>query len=431
VRIHDYRDLRVATSLIDACASEFLNQTQASLELPRAGEDIDTFNVDFALADSATLFLKGISWRMKLEFGSNNLFRVFNTISSLRYEKAVGAGSYVIANEDHPAVNGCLRFSSKQSLNSGRASRKLLELASEQMPLHTDSSEIFGLCSVADYNGENEDLFCVNVIGHQEWELRHANVCLMTVKFGRPALPSLGLDSGKLRVDLSRLFPKNSVNQNDNLIALVQQAQMESHGTMLLISEAAESEALRLHKQATPVTPTMLTPDLLAQLTSIDGAVILSPEGTCYAIGAILDGLATEEGDPSRGARYNSALRYVQSSQANCLAIVVSEDGGTTFVPDLPAPIRREEIDHHLITLNDINSEETFSTLRFNESRDWIEKHTFYLLQDDCDLLNELLPKLNEMHFRGSTLRITSSYVYKQHPAMDPQLYYWESMNGS
>jgi DNA integrity scanning protein DisA with diadenylate cyclase activity len=55
--------------------------------------------------------------------------------------------------------------------------------------------------------------------------------------------------------------------------------------------------------------------------------VLIDPHGTCYAIGAILDGLATEKGDSSRGSRYNSALRYVESSDYPCLAVVVSEDG--------------------------------------------------------------------------------------------------------
>lgn len=373
--------------------------------------------------------MSGISTRMSIEFGSRDLFRIFNTISSLHYEKSVGAGSYVIANEDHDAVSDCLRFSSKQPLDSGRVSRKLLELASEQMPLHTDSGDIFGLCAVGDYVAENEDLFCVNVTGHQEWELRHADVCLMTVKFGRPSLPSLGLDSGKLSFDLTRLFPDINAVQIGDLISLIKQAQTEAHGTMLLISDAAEAEAKRLCTQATPVVPIKLTPDLLAQLTTIDGAVILSPDGNCYAIGGILDGLASEEGDPSRGARYNSAVRYVKSSEANCLAVVVSEDGGTTFIPDLPAPIKRADIDNHLGTLSEINSEATFSKLRFNESCDWIEKHQFYLLQKDCDLLNEFLPSLKEMHFRNSALKVSSAHVFKQHPAMDPAFFYLESMN--
>ena len=58
---------------------------------------------------------------------------------------------------------------------------------------------------------------------------------------------------------------------------------------------------------------------------------------TTYAApeAAILDGLATEKGDSSRGSRYNSAVRYVESSRYACLAIVVSEDGLIDLLPPL------------------------------------------------------------------------------------------------
>jgi hypothetical protein len=34
------------------------------------------------------------------------------------------------------------------------------------------------------------------------------------------------------------------------------------------------------------------------------GGVLIDPNGTCYAIGVILDGIATTKGDPARGSRY-------------------------------------------------------------------------------------------------------------------------------
>lgn len=429
VSVDDYHNIRVANSLIDACVIIFLDEMQEKLEQPRAGEGFDFLNVDYALNDAAALLMSGISTRVAIEEGNRDLFRVFNTVSSLQYEKAVGAGSYIIASEEHTAVRSGLKFSSRQSLGSDRASRKLLELASVQMPLHTNSGEVFGLCTVGEYDSEQENLFCVMVTGHQEWELRHAGSILMSVKFGRPALPSLDFDADKLRIDLSRLFPKINSGDISNLIALVRKAQQEPHGTMLLITDAAERESARLSTQATAVEPTTLTPELLSQLTTIDGAVVLSPNAICYAIGAILDGLACEEGDPARGARYNSAVRYVKSSDASCLAIVVSEDGGTDFLPDLPAPILREDVDRHLNTLKEISDEGVFSSSRFNEAREWIKRNKFYLLQKDCDLLNELLPKLEEMHYRGSVFRGASTSDYKQHPEMDSKFYYVEELN--
>ncbi len=49
----------------------------------------------------------------------------------------------------------------------------------------------------------------------------------------------------------------------------------------------------------------------------------------------ILDGLATGEGDPGRGARYNSAVRYTAASSAPCLVLIVSDDGMIDVHPEL------------------------------------------------------------------------------------------------
>jgi len=63
-------------------------------------------------------------------------------------------------------------------------------------------------------------------------------------------------------------------------------------------------------------------------VTAIDGAVLLDPDAYCYSIGVILDGKAAPgRGTSTRGARFNSAIRYVETSPYPCLAIVVSEDG--------------------------------------------------------------------------------------------------------
>ncbi|MCE2482358.1 MAG: hypothetical protein J4F33_05610, partial [Alphaproteobacteria bacterium] len=48
--------------------------------------------------------------------------------------------------------------------------------------------------------------------------------------------------------------------------------------------------------------------------------------GACHAIGVILDGVASSECTPSRGARYNSGIRYIDSSSNLRLAVIVSDD---------------------------------------------------------------------------------------------------------
>ena len=131
----------------------------------------------------------------------------------------------------------------------------------------------------------------------------------------------------------ARIFPSLNDDSIDYLWDLARKASTQPNGTILVISTGAAHEARRLTRQCFRVVPRIMTPSVLRLVTNIDGAVLIEPNGVCHAIGAILDGLATEKGDSSRGSRYNSALRYVNSSQYPVLAVVVSEDGWIDLLP--------------------------------------------------------------------------------------------------
>ena len=151
---------------------------------------------------------------------------------------------------------------------------------------------------------------------------------LMTVRYGIPALPKVQFDEEAFRSTVTRIFSGISESATDLLLDLVKEAEGESHGTMLLISTAAEEEAKRLAPQGTTITPRQLTPELLKHLTPIDGAILIDPDSTCHAIGTILDGKSTTAGDPARGARFNSAVRYVESSSDKVALPCGSRIGG-------------------------------------------------------------------------------------------------------
>ena len=92
------------------------------------------------------------------------------------------------------------------------------------------------------------------------------------------------------------------------------------------VTGGAQKEAVRLEKQGINIDPVPLTAELMSCVTTIDGAILMAPDTTCYAVGVILDGLASSKGTFARGSRYNSAIRYVDSSQYPCFILVVSED---------------------------------------------------------------------------------------------------------
>ena len=64
------------------------------------------------------------------------------------------------------------------------------------------------------------------------------------------------------------------------------------------------------------------------RLAAVDGAILMDPRGFCHAFAVILDGIASATGDPSRGARYNSSIRYRDSREGPTAIVIVSEDGG-------------------------------------------------------------------------------------------------------
>lgn len=70
-------------------------------------------------------------------------------------------------------------------------------------------------------------------------------------------------------------------------------------------------------------------------LNSIDGSVILDTDGTIHAIGAILDGEIETKGNPARGARYNSAIKYLEflkKKKISGMILIVSEDGSVEIL---------------------------------------------------------------------------------------------------
>ena len=99
------------------------------------------------------------------------------------------------------------------------------------------------------------------------------------------------------------------------------------------LAKLAWATAERLRTQSTLLEPVLPTPLLTRLVTSIDGALLLDIDGFCHAVGVILDGKShPDRGTSTRGARFNSAIRYVESSTTPCLAVVVSEDGMVDIV---------------------------------------------------------------------------------------------------
>jgi len=429
VKMHEHRHIPVATSFIDATAEAFLDAATEELLRPDPGLGGARRDPDELLRVAGDKLMNGLVWRVDQNCieAMQGLFRSFTIISSLRYEKAAGFGRILIARKNHPAVAEKVSFAVPVKLTSYRSARKVLELASDELPVYCDPERIYGLASKLEYDPNTEDMFEVQILGHYHWELRHDGHVLMRVQYGLPSLPRLPFDEQKFRSDLPRIFEQITPADIDRLAAIVKVAEKESHGTMLVITEAAAAEAARLAQQATPVSPFLVDANILQNLTPIDGAIILDSQGMCHAIGAILDGKATENGDPSRGARYNSAIRYYEAAEAPCVIVVVSSDGGVDFIPNPLPAVRRSLIDSAIETIVGFQNATEVKRSLYRHTLDWLDDHRFYLTEDDCKTLNQAIEKLEERIRQEDKAMIwVVRTPFKPNPAMNPALYYLE-----
>lgn len=387
----------ISVSLINSTIDKFLEAASHELYVPNAGAGLDfsKYESDEIIKAAGKNFMYTLSSKGKTLYGLHGLWDACNIISSLTYEGEEGVGGIIIAPRDHQNIRMNLILDNPIKISEYRKVRKFLELSDQKNYLISDSYLMYGLGQIfGDYNPINEDLFLVNFTQHYHWEVSHAGNCLMKVSYNQPHLPKTKINRKKFYSDLERIFEGIRGKDLDNLWLIVNEALKQKHGTMLVVSEKAKDEAKRLANQCFTIKPTALNEETIKinKITSIDGAVLLSPDGICHAIGVILDGLATDKGDSARGARYNSAVRYYENIKQEfpCILIIISEDGMVNFVPDLMPQVKRSFIIEKINELKELEKSDKIKVKDFNMNLDWLEQHKFYLSQDQCDEINNL-----------------------------------------
>ena len=329
----------LAPSLLLAAMYRFNEEGVKALSEPEPGASIFVRprESEELLRAAGKTFLDTPAQALGLDPATTKLFATCNTISSLRYEGAEGVGKLLLARRGHPNIEEIFALTCPTELTDYRAVRKLLEMATPDVHLLSDGENVYALGrQIGHYDAVREDLFVINFMTHYAWELQHAGHVLMRSHYGLPGLPRPRLSRTTFRRALKRTFSLSDAPKVERLWDVVLEASRQKHGTLLVITTEALAEADRLKLQCTLIEPVPLTPLITRLVTSIDGAVLLDPEGYCYSIGVILDGRASGRGDGTRGARYNSALRYIESSAYPCLAVVVSEDGMVDVLTSVP-----------------------------------------------------------------------------------------------
>jgi hypothetical protein len=382
-------------SLIHSAITVLLDEASEDLLLPDPGRSLsfDTRAASDIAREAAERFLR-IPDFLTGTFGysATDLFQRLNILSSLFYEGREGLGSLILAKPDSTFLEYAVRFRTPVPLNQPRWARKILQMASERFALICSDGKIHGLGNVAAaHPSDHLDAFTVNFLDHYQWELRLGPQVLLYSRFREPKLPQEPIERGQFVSNYLRLFKTATATHADNVWSLFQACMSLQHGTMLVVSEDAETEADRLKDQGTPIESVQMTSDLLHRVSGIDGSILLDPAGRCFAIGVILDGIATEECVPARGSRYNSALRYVGGAPVPRMAIVVSEDKTVDLVPFLRPPISRQELDAR------IQSFEKASTEDYHADQNWLDDRRFYIREPEAIRINAVLDRLNKV----------------------------------
>lgn len=411
LRAHDYnshpqlhiaqRDrYSVVRSLLDAAASSFLTACYEAILRSLDGDSFVEFpDTDAMLRSAGNTFMYTPTSACNEINGLRGGFATCNEISTLTYERGVGSGRILLARTDHENLSESISFKNPPKLDNFRAVRKLLELADDGEALISNSDVVTALGKiVGNYDTSKEDLFAIEFVGHAKWQLVHGGIVLMRVEHGIPQLPQVERQITRFNETFERLFPESTARHRQVIRGIVRRATSLHHGTIIVISDQAESEAVRLGNQATSIEPVQLSDNLIEKAAQIDGAMLVSPDGICYAIGAILDGVASGKGSSERGSRFNSTVRYVYASQSACVGLVVSDDGMVDSVPEYRPRISRHELDSRIERLANTfsvgNLEEShtsdFDEKEFCDCMDWLRAHRFYLSYDQCEKVNSL-----------------------------------------
>lgn len=408
--------LSVDVSFQEAVVHDVLRA--ASRELDRT-EPTTLIGVDAGaiLRSAADAFVNGVVSRTGQEY-TQGVRDALDAVSAQTYEGRAGLGSIVLVRRNHAAVEEEISFDHPVPMSVPRSFRKVLEMTGEGLALLCDGREVYGLGQVDPaYRPSDEDAFVARVVGNGSWELWHAGTPLLRVDNGQPALLRDHMDRDTFDDTVRRVFPASAEPDADALWDMAQACTRQLHGTMLVVHPEAGEESERLLPQAHSIDPTRLGPRAFATLTKVDGAVLVSPTGVCHAVGVILDGVATGTGDSSRGARYNSAIRYLAGSGKGAMVIIVSEDGRIDILPKLMRRLRRTTVQKavdRLVTA--AQEEETYEKFaRLDRTCAQLE---FYLNQDQCDAVNQAREAVEQRRWEEERVRMQVVPI-QPHPAMD------------
>lgn len=400
----------VGQSLQHEVISECLRRADQALHLPDPGADLNPIGApDDIIKTAAKRFTDGAAFRVQRS--PSDLFRWVDSFTSLMYERAGANGILLIAPRGKFADQALIRFQKPIPLGQARTMRKLLEISGASFSVLADNRGAYGLGS----HMAGTDVVEISIVDHATWELRIDGLELLRVKYGKASLPRPPLSFETFKDTAERIVGPLELNR---IWSIITEAQGSGHGTALVVSQDAESEASRLGSEAVTIAPSLLEPEKIVRLGNVDGAVLLGPDGRCYAFGVILDGVANGQGDPARGSRFNSAIRYQSTNGANSIVVVISDDGMVNLVPQLMPRVSRRKVEEAVEAFRANCEADYVDPIEFYRTYERVNEMGFYLDDHQCRVVNELYDR--EMLRRSESGGIqVKREPRRPHPDMD------------
>lgn len=419
--IYDWRPDR---SLIQSIAHAFLQCCRNALleEEPGLNGCVIDATTEELLRRGGQKFIESIGRRAFNLQGMANAFGLYgsmNAISAMHYEGSIADGRFILrGREGIQEIDHNIQFLETISLRESRRLRKLLELTRDDYSLIIDDNGVIGITD----KQSAQSGFSIDIPGHQHWRMLYNDNIICEFRYGTPNLPQSKLEKQVFAELCTRILPADV--DIDKLWLVTEACMKQSHGTTMVVSNQAETESQRLSKQSTTIIPRELTGKDVTAVTSIDGAILLDHKGTCHSIGVILDGCATNEGDPARGARFNSAIRYLNFHGDCCIILVVSEDGDVTLLPKLHPRINRQTVEDAVVALIQAANENPLRRRVYAEALNVLETLGFYLSPEQCEKINHIVEAVEKrLDEEGRTVKITRQEFIPS-PEMDDTYFF-------
>ena len=395
---------------------ECLHRADMALYLPDPGAGLSILGrTGDIVTTAADRFISGTMWRTTRR--PSDLFSALNAIAALTYERAGAEGSLTITSHENLKKWLRVRFKKPVGLRESRAIRKLLQLSDNSMSVLSDAQYAYGLGRTR----AAPDIIEISITGHARWEASVNGIKLVRVAYGQATIPTQPIEFEEFEDIAERTI--GDVNSK-GVWEIVQAAQGSGQGAMIVISSDPEAEAERLSNEGMPIDSDYLEPEEIVRLSSVDGAVIVGPDGRCHAFGVILDGVANESGDRSRGSRFNSAVRYQNMEVAASMVLVVSDDGTVDIMPRLMPRVRKAEVESAVNGFCEYCGSESVDGEVFARLHTRVKRLEFYLDEEQCRRGNEAYEQEMDRRFASGGFKLTERHL-KPNPNMN-ESYFWD-----